>query len=80
MIKDKLLRMLQEINPYEDIMDETLLVHEGILDSLTLVIFMNEIEQEFDIQIPEDKLQPEFFDNIKRIVELIEMLLKGELY
>ncbi len=79
MIKDKLLRMLQEINPYEDIMDETLLVHEGILDSLTLVIFMNEIEQEFDIQIPEDKLQPEFFDNINRIVELIEMLQKGKL-
>ena len=79
MIKDKLLRMLQEINPYEDIMDETLLVHEGILDSLTLVILMNEIEQEFDIQIPEDKLQPEFFDNINRIVELIEMLQKGKL-
>ena len=79
MIKNKVLKLLQEINPYEDIMDDTLLVQEGILDSLTLVIFMNEIEQEFDVQIPEDKLQPEFFDSINKIVELIETLQKDKL-
>lgn len=79
MIKNKVLKLLKELNPYEDIMDDTLLVQEGILDSLTLVIFMNEIEQEFDVQIPEDKLQPEFFDSINKIVKLIETLQKNKL-
>ena len=79
MIKNKVVKLLKEINPYEDIMDDTLLVQEGILDSLTLVIFMNEIEQEFDVQIPEDKLQPEFFDSINKIVKLIETLQKNKL-
>lgn len=73
-MKEKILEILKEINPYEDIDEESRLIEDGILDSLTLVILISELETVFTVKIPEDKLQPELFENVTKIEELINGL------
>ncbi len=73
-MNEKILEILREIEPYEEIDETSSLIEEGILDSLTLVVLINEIESAFQVRIPEDKLQPELFENVPKIVELINEL------
>lgn len=74
-MNERVLNILREINPYEDINEDTRLIEDAILDSMTLVILINEIELEFNIKIPDDRLQPEFFENVPKILELINELI-----
>lgn len=74
-MKEKILEILREINPYEDINEESRLIEDALLDSLTLVVLISEIEEAFNIKIPEDKLQPELFENVPRIEALVNELL-----
>lgn len=74
-MKEKILEILREINPYEDIDENSQLIEEAIIESLTLVLLISEMEQEFNIRIPEDKLQPEYFETVSKIEELINALL-----
>lgn len=73
-MKEIILGILQEINPYEDIDENTSLIKGEILDSLTLVLLINELENKLNVKIPENKLQPENFENVCQIVELIEVI------
>lgn len=74
-MSEKILEMLREIEPYEEIDETSSLIEDGILDSLTLVVLISEIESAFQIKIPEDRLQPELFENVPKIVELINELM-----
>ena len=74
-MSEKILEILREIEPYEEIDETSSLIEDGILDSLTLVVLISEIESAFQIKIPEDKLQPELFENVPKIVELINELM-----
>ncbi len=77
-MKEKILEFIREINPYEEINADTSLMSEGILDSLTLVILIDEMESAFGVQIPESMLQPEYFENANQIAELIAGLLEKQ--
>lgn len=72
MMKKRIIEMLHEINPFEDIDENTQLIKEGIMDSLTLVLFIEQLEEEFDIQVQETFLKPENFENVDKIVELVK--------
>lgn len=74
-MKEKLYKILNEIAPYEDVEDETELFEEEILDSLTLIFFINEIEECFDIIIPEEEIKPENFSCISNIVTVLTKLM-----
>lgn len=73
-MKEKILDILKEINPYEEIDETTRLIEDEILDSLTLVLLINELEAAFDIRVPDDRLQPECFENVPKIVALVREL------
>ena len=64
---EQLLEMLREIQPYEEINQDTLLLDEGILDSLTMVEFIVEIEDKFLVDIPERMITEENFQKIETI-------------
>lgn len=68
---EKIINLLLEINPYEEIECDTLLLEEEILDSLTLVLFITVLEKEFGVRIPEEKLKPEYFESVNKIADLI---------
>lgn len=74
-MSEKILDILREINPYEDIDETSKLIEDAILDSLTLVVLIGEIEANFNIKIPEDKFQPEFFEDVPKIVALVNELI-----
>ncbi len=71
---EQLLEMLREIQPYEEINQDTLLLDEGILDSLTMVEFIVEIEDKFLVDIPERMITEENFQKIETIESLIKRL------
>lgn len=75
-MKEQILSILKEMNPYDEIMETSSLIDDGILDSLRLVLFIQALESHFHVQVPEEKLQPEQFENIPKIVRLIEELSK----
>ena len=76
MMQERILELIKEINPYEEVESDTRLLEE-ILDSMTLVILINELEGEFNITIPENMLRPELFETVDKIAELVESL-QGE--
>lgn len=51
--------------------DESLL-EGGILDSLAIVKLVAYIEDEFDVEVPDSEFDPENFETISAIVQLIE--------
>lgn len=71
---EKILEIIREMEPYEEIDENSRLIEDGILDSLTMVVLSGEIESAFDVKIPEAKRQPELFASVSQIVELIEGL------
>lgn len=74
-LKKQILDILKEINPYEEIDENSLLIEEGIIDSLSFFVLISELENKFQIHIPEDRLQLEQFENIGKIEELVSDLL-----
>lgn len=75
-MREQILKILRTINPYDEIDENSQLIEDEILDSLTLVIFISELENHFHIQVPEDKLQPEWFENVQKIEQLLGHMIK----
>ncbi len=72
---DKILQILREINPYEDITEETELIETEILDSISILVLVSEIEEAYKIEIDEKMIIPEKFKSVNAIVELVKQLL-----
>lgn len=68
---DKLLRILNEINPDLDYAKETALVDDGLFDSLEVMSIVSEIEDTFHIQIDPDDVLACNFNSADAIMELI---------
>lgn len=73
-MKEQIYQIMKEIVPFEDITDDTELFEEGILDSLTLVLLINEIEEQMNVVIPEEEVRPENFISVKAIELLLKQL------
>ena len=73
-MKKIIYEILEEIVPFEDVNDETRLLEEEIIDSLTLVYLINEIEEKTGIHITEEEVKPENFICVNSIVELLNRL------
>lgn len=66
----KILELLQEINPYESIKEDTLLIEDGILDSVGVVTLVSLLEEEFEIEIPGEEMTPENFTTVAAVQKL----------
>lgn len=75
--KEKVLQILQEINPYVDITEESDLIGEEILDSTSILVLVTELEETYGIIIDEKLIVPERFASIGAITELIMSLIEG---
>lgn len=53
-MRNILINVIKEINPFDDFDEKTDLIGEGILDSLTLMTFIEQIENRVDVHIPEE--------------------------
>lgn len=71
-MREQLIELMTETLPGVDVAHEQALVDDGILESLDLVTLVNEIMNEFQIELNVDDLLPENFNSVDSILELIE--------
>lgn len=79
-LRDVILEIVRESNPYEDISLSTDLVEGEILDSLTLVYIVMTIEEKFNIVIDEKLVDPENFKDVIKISELVNKISEESEY
>lgn len=70
-MKEQLMKILTELRPDVDFENETALVSDGILDSFDIVSLVGEINAEFDITVGVEELEPENFDTVAAMLDLI---------
>lgn len=71
---EELLRVLEDIDPdidYETCED---LIDGHLLDSLSIISLIAELEDEFDITIPTVEIIPDNFNSARRMMAMIERL------
>lgn len=68
---EKLIEILEELKPGVDYETREDLIDGRVLDSLTILSLVSEIEDEFDVEIPAVEIIPSNFNSAKKIYELI---------
>ena len=71
---ETIIDILEDLKPGVDYHTETGLVQKRILDSLTIIALVSDLEDEFDIAIPAVEIVPENFDSAAAIARLVERL------
>lgn len=74
---EKLIAMLEELNPEVDYQTEEHLIDNHLLDSLAILSLIGDIEDEFDVEVPTVEIIPSNFNSAKAIWALIQKL-EGE--
>ena len=69
---EKLLEILQRVRPDVDFKNETLLIDDGILDSMDVVSIISELDDEFGVQVRINELIPDNFNSVEAIWNLIQ--------
>lgn len=73
-MKEKVLGVLKAVRQDVDFENETALIDDGILDSFDIISIVSDLNEEFDIDISADELEPENFNTLDAIVELVKSL------
>ena len=67
----KIINLLREIKPYDEIGEDTQLINDGVLDSMSILALITLLEDSLDIEIPDDEITRERFATVDTIVELL---------
>lgn len=73
-MKEKVLKILKEVRPDVDFEKEKRLIDDGILDSFDIISIVSDLNEDFDIDISADELEPENFNTLDAIVALVQSL------
>ena len=71
---EQLLEILTDIQPDVDFETETRLIDDHLLDSLSIISLIAEMEDTFDITIPAVEIIPENFNSAAAMMEMIQRL------
>ena len=71
---EKLIEILEDLQPEVDYKKAENLIDGRLLDSLTILSLVSEIEDVFDVEIPTVEIIPANFNSAKKIWALIERL------
>ena len=71
---EELLEILNEVKPGVDFANDTDLVGHGILDSITMVTLVLELNDAFDIEITPVDIVPQNFKTVQTIYDMIQRL------
>lgn len=73
-MRERLLELVQKIQPYEEIGVDSELMESGILGSVELMELLVAIEEEFHVEIPEDRFNSENFSSISAIEKMLKLM------
>lgn len=71
---EQLKKMLQENYPHIDFDTEKTLMSDGVLDSMAVVAIIAEIESMYDVSVTMEYIQPDYFESVETMWEMIEEL------
>ena len=71
---EELLKILAEIRPDVDFENETALIDDGILDSFDVVSIISELDDAFGVQIRITELDPDNFNSLESIWNMVQSL------
>ena len=71
---EKLLEILNELDPEIDFAHCETLIDDGLIDSFDIVTIISEINEEYDVVIPAEEIVPENFNSAKALYSLIQRL------
>lgn len=71
---DRLIEILEDIQPDADYETCTTLIDDHILGSLQIISLVAELEDEFDISIPTVEIKPENFNSAAALWEMVQRL------
>lgn len=74
---EKLLEILEELVPGEDVRSCTTLIDDHILDSFAILSLVSELEEAFDVEVSPAELIPDNFNSAAKLWDMI-CRLKGE--
>lgn len=69
--RERLLTLLYEINDENDYESEEALIDDGLLSSLEILSIVSAIDNEFGVTIRVAELEPENFNSVDAMLELI---------
>lgn len=67
----KIIGIMKEMRPYEEITETTELIESGILDSLVILHLAAQLEIAFDVEIADEALTAVNFANADAIAQLV---------
>ena len=67
----KIIGIMKELRPYEEITETTELIKSGILDSLTILHLAAQLEPAFDVEIADEALTAVNFANADAIAQVV---------
>ena len=73
-ILEKVIEILSDLHEDVDFTTCDTLIDDKILDSFDIVTVITEINSEFDVAIPADKIIPENFNSAQALAALVEEL------
>lgn len=71
-MKNKIINILKDINPYETITETTDLIDDEVLDSVSIMLLITNLESEFNISVNFNDIVLDNFRNVDSIVDLVE--------
>jgi acyl carrier protein len=71
---ERLLQILTDLHPDVEFKGQTALIDDSIIDSFSVITLIGELSEEFDIEIPADKIVPENFNSVESMWALIQEL------
>lgn len=77
-MEDKIIEILEGINPGADFNGSDDLIGDGIIDSFAVINLVSELEDEFDVEISVKDVVKENFQSVKAIAALIERVSEDD--
>ena len=71
---EELLEILNDIQPGVDFENEKHLIDDHLLDSLSIISLVAELEETFDVTIPAVEIIPDNFNSAEAMLEMLQRL------
>ena len=71
---EALMEILENLHPEIDFNTCETLIDDGLIDSFDIVTIISEINEEYDVVIPAEEIEPENFNSAKALYSLIQRL------
>ena len=72
-VKERLLEILEELDPEVDYESCTTLIDDHYIDSLSLISLIADLEEEYDISIPTVEIVS---DNFNSVIQIMDMIMR----